>query len=155
MNKKNLITCKPNVVGNHIILVSDRQIKEGDTMWMPAYGIYSNVQERPKTEAYKVEATTNLEAGLPLIGLAFATTYAEDEGLLEDVDIELLDVSEDEKVGIPVNEYTRMVKTDSDGCVIIHEKMYSKSEIINALHKAELKHDKDYSKIWAIMEENL
>jgi len=38
---------------------------------------------------------------------------------------------------------------------LIKEYRFTREDIINALHKAELKHDKDYSKIWAIMEDAL
>ena len=38
---------------------------------------------------------------------------------ITNVELELLDVSEDEKHGIPINEYTRVVKTNEDGSVII------------------------------------
>lgn len=34
-------------------------------------------------------------------------------------------------------------------------RIFTREDIINALHKAELKHNKDYSKIWAIMEDAL
>ena len=39
--------------------------------------------------------------------------------------------------------------------LIPEENGFTKEDVINALHKAELKHNKDYSGIWTIMETHL
>ena len=56
------------------------------------------------------------------------------------------------------HEPSHYPKLNPDGTLavsLVEEKMYSMEEILNALHKVELKHNKNYSKIWDEIKENL
>lgn len=146
------------------------QCKKIEDVWVNNFDV---VQTRHKDNCKKVIATTNPDLwkkendgskenqqfaqylwDIPKIGLDFVERFVKEWNKgneIEKVMIEYLNT------GGFCNEVWEL-KIRSNGTVIIspvEERKYTKMEIMNSLHKAELKHDKDYTKIWVLIEQNL
>jgi hypothetical protein len=151
----------------HLYITTDEEIKEGDWVHHKEYGIRHYVNKDLTPEAYKskgwkkIIATTDsnlfvtigeyynaYNKELPQIPQSFIEEYCKAGGI-DDVLVEYV---------LNPTRHTHLKPRTINNTIIIHpveEKMYSREDIMNALHKAELKDNKNYSKIWKGIEENL
>ena len=53
--------------------------------------------------------------------------------------------------------YDELIRTNAEFIHVLKKqaKCYSEEEVMNALHKAELEHNKNYNQIWLIMKQHL
>ncbi len=148
----------------HLYFLSNEKIKEGD--W--CYNKITKQITQAKTSFYgnfnwvKIIATTDISLGLPQPSKSFIQAFirAYNEGKpITKVLVEMEEYATETTYGLGIDCGIPLfrLKLNSSNEVIIKKvkDSWTREEFMNALHKVELNHNKDYSKLWNEIEENL
>lgn len=108
---------------------------------------------------YKIIASTDASLGLPLLSeesIKLLIDYYNKNGKMP----ESVEVEQNVYKAQSADYYDAVggIKLNSEGTVDISipkDRMYTKDDIMNAIHKVELKHNKNYTSLWEDIKNNL